>query len=478
MGIRIQPLEIEVPKEDPFKYDLLDRKEQVEALTNVVSNIEGPCVLAVDAAWGTGKTTFIRIWDQYLRNREFPVVRINAWETDFSGNPFVALTSGLTEGFKHCTGQAPTEKIDALKKGAKEVLRKVAPGSIRLLAGMIPVVGAEVGNAMGAYAEEALSDFPGAEKSIKEFRKSLKEVAVALSEEAPNRPLVVFIDELDRCRPSYAIEFLEVAKHLFSVDKVVFVLAVHRQQLAHSIRAVYGAEFDAERYLGRFFDADFQIPSPDRAGFINGLLRATRLDDYFNAPEIATPTTQQVSSRLVKFLGAADLGLRDIAQAVHRLGLVLMSLSPAQQASVAWALVALIIRTLDSNLYYRFTRGEATDQMVVNMLATKLGRPEVRLSQETAWIEAYIILGAQEIATYDGVVNSVTNSPLLDLYETFAKSGLLNDPETDRAIRILRDVGRLKDSVDMRDRPREMGFTIAVKRLELLSGDLRGDGDK
>ena len=478
MGIRIQPLEIEVPKEDPFKYDLLDRKEQVEALTNVVSNIEGPCVLAVDAAWGTGKTTFIRIWDQYLQNRGFPVVRINAWETDFSGNPFVALTSGLTEGFRYCIGQAPTEKIDALKKGAKEVLRKVAPGSIRLLAGMIPVVGAEVGNAMGAYAEEALSDFPEAEKSIKEFRKSLKEVAVALSEEAPNRPLVVFIDELDRCRPSYAIEFLEVAKHLFSVDKVVFVLAVHRQQLAHSIRAVYGAEFDAERYLGRFFDADFQIPSSSRAGFINGLLQATQLDDYFNSVAVATPTAQDVSSVLVDFFGASDLGLRDIAQAVHRLGLVLMSLSPAQQAYVTWALVALIIRTLDSELYKRFIRGEATDRVVVDMLATKIGRPESTLSNKTAWIEPYIILGAQRIVAGDEGVIRADNSPLMDLYKKSEDSGMVSGPDTAHARRVLTAVERLYESDEVSRRPVGVGFTIAVERLELLSGERMEDGDK
>ena len=87
MGIRIQPREIDVPENDPFKNDLLGRKESVEVLTHLVGSLEGPCVLAVDAAWGNGKTTFLRIWAQYLRNRGFPVVEFNAWETDFSGTP-------------------------------------------------------------------------------------------------------------------------------------------------------------------------------------------------------------------------------------------------------------------------------------------------------------------------------------------------------------------------------------------------------
>ena len=96
MGIRIQPLDIEVPEKDPFKNDLLGRKETVEVLTNLAGSIEGPCVFAVDSAWGTGKTTFLRIWAQHLRNVGFSVVEFNAWETDFTGDPLVALAAELS----------------------------------------------------------------------------------------------------------------------------------------------------------------------------------------------------------------------------------------------------------------------------------------------------------------------------------------------------------------------------------------------
>ena len=91
------------------------------------------------------------------------------------------------------------------------------------------------------------------------------------------KPLVIMIDELDRCRPSYAIELLEVAKHLFAVDNVVFVLAVNRAELVHSVKALYGSGFDAEGYLRRFFDLDFQLPEPDRKRFVSDLLKTTKL---------------------------------------------------------------------------------------------------------------------------------------------------------------------------------------------------------
>lgn len=98
--MRIQPFEIEVPADDPFEQDLLDRKESVEVLTHLVSSFDGPCGLAVDAAWGNGKTTFLKIWRQYLLNLGFPVVQFNAWETDFAGDPFLASSTELTDGLK------------------------------------------------------------------------------------------------------------------------------------------------------------------------------------------------------------------------------------------------------------------------------------------------------------------------------------------------------------------------------------------
>lgn len=259
MSIRIQPYDIEVPEDDPFAHDLLDRKETIEVLTNLVGNIEGPCVLALDAAWGNGKTTFLRIWTQYLRNSKFPVVEFNAWTTDFSGDPFVALSTELLKGFDEF--DELKSRVAKTRKFATEVLRRAILGVIRLAtAGVVdvgPSVGTELGNAFAGYAEAKLADYQEAQKSFTKFKRNLEEMADTLAQSNENRPLILVIDELDRCRPSYAVELLEVAKHLFAVDNIVFVIAVNRSELAHSIKALYGNEFDAQGYLRRFVDVDF-----------------------------------------------------------------------------------------------------------------------------------------------------------------------------------------------------------------------------
>ena len=402
MGIRIQPREIDVPENDPFENDLLGRKESVEVLTHLVGNLEGPCVLAVDAAWGTGKTTFIRIWAQHLRKQEFPVVEFNAWETDFSGDPFVALSAELTEGLHEYTDEPLATTIADTKKKAKEFIQWAVPVGIRLATAAIPVVGSELGKTIASYAEDRLSEYQKSQESVEAFRHVLQDLAEQLSK-LKDRPLIVMIDELDRCRPSYAIELLEVAKHLFSVDHIVFVLAVNRSELAHSIRALYGSGFDAEGYLRRFFDVDFRLPEPDRKSFIDAMMDTQQIKRHFGEalqPNIdrADDDAKKARTLLEAFLRASNFSLRQIGQTIHRLGLVFASLRSDKKSLPITAVVALILRTLDAERYYRFCSGEISDRDLVEGV---FERPEIQaLRQEYSGnlFEATVIAAKFELS--------------------------------------------------------------------------------
>jgi len=93
------------------------------------------------------------------------------------------------------------------------------------------------------------------------------------------KPIVVLVDELDRCRPDYAIELLERIKHLFSVNGYVFVFALARDQLEKSVGHRYGEKFDASGYLERFFDFRFGLPDPDLAEYFDFQITKTRLPE-------------------------------------------------------------------------------------------------------------------------------------------------------------------------------------------------------
>ena len=288
--IRIQPEMVEVPPENPFKHDLLNRKTAIEALTNVISNIEGPYVMAVDAPWGMGKTTFIRMWEQYLRDKRFLVASFNAWETDYFADPFSSLSSELLQELENFGKEASVDKnsqvwreqLKKLRAETKTILRKTLP-ILRFLADTAGPSwpGKTAVQIIEAYIEKASNNHPSTRETLKEFRETLSEAARVFTQEAQKGPLVIIIDELGRCRPSYAVELLEIAKHFFSVEHIVFVLAVNFSELSHSVRAVYEEGFNAESYLERFFDIDFKLPDTDRGKFIQSNFQAMRIDQYF-----------------------------------------------------------------------------------------------------------------------------------------------------------------------------------------------------
>ncbi len=483
MGIRIQPREIDIPEDDPFKNDLLGRKEAVEVLTHLVGSLEGPCVLAVDSEWGKGKTTFLKIWSQYLRNQEFKVVEFNAWKTDFARDPLVALSAELTEGVQQYTDQTLAQKIQETRKATKEILQRAVPGVIRLAtAGVLdvgPLLEKELGQAVASYAEDKLSEYQGAQESVQKFRNALQNMANTLFESSEGRPLIMMIDELDRCRPSYAVELLEVAKHLFAVDHIVFVLAVNRSQLGHSIRAIYGSAFDAADYLRRFLDVDFRLPDPDRDAFINAILDATQINEFFERTQdrLARQYADLCRNLLKGFFRAPDLSLRRIEQAIHRLGLVLASLPSNRQAFAVTAVAVLILRTIDPQLYQKFVNGEASDLDVSDVLFGSAGARDLKHGNLGQVFEAVIIAAGREQKVMESYSEESISSDLLQQYENLVSAENSDNPPTKQdlshAHRVIAIVKEVEN--DLRYGEQFVGFKHAVQRLELLSPDLIGE---
>ena len=493
MGIRVQPCEIEIPADDPFRNDLLGRREAVDTLTYLVGNLDGPCTIAVDAAWGFGKTTFLRMWSRHLHNQKFPVFAFNAWETDFSDDPFLTLSTELTEGLQSSDTKLAGEMIEQLKGASREVLRWVVPSAIRFVASQAPLIGVQLGEGAAAFAEERLSRYSKSRTSVQRFRTVLADMATALSDANGNRPLMVMIDELDRCRPSYAVELLEFAKHLFSVDRIVFVLAVNCDQLAYSVKVLYGNDFDADGYLRRFFDLDFKLPTPERRAFIHAQLQATGIYDYFD--QVAEPESHSLNiyaptasarrraghtflSVLFLFFGASDLSLRTVSQAIHRLGLLYASLRSDQVDYGVATTVALIIRTIDPNLYDRFVAGEASDGDVVDSIFDRPGLRTLRYDDLVVSFEAAVILAGLEDEIAKEPRLDTIHSPLWDRYRNWDRTDreLFEEEDADDVARLAetkhaKKVTGIVECMIQQGRG-VIGFGHAVRRLELLSATL------
>ncbi len=455
MAIRIQPPDLEVPEDDPFKNDLLGRKDAAEVLTRIIGNIEGPGAIAIDAEWGAGKTTFLNMWSRHLQKQGFPIVAFNAWETDFAGDPMVALITELAEALGE-------EDSRSLKETANEIAIRILPNLFK----PIPILGNAIAGAVedtiDHFREDRVSTYQRVRDDFRQFKANLSKAAQALSEGHDGHQLVVIIDELDRCRPSYAVELLEIAKHWFMVDHIVFVLAVNRSQLAHSIRVLYGADFDADGYLERFFDQDFILPEPNRQRFVTSLLSTRQLDvvDFNAQGRLDGHVIGAGIGALREFLMLPSVSLRSANQAVNRLGMMLALFNEPAAAVAITSVVALILRMNDREIYMRFIGGEVADITVAEAVFRDPSMSAYRGTRYGAIIEAAIIVACQPDYV-SGLGAEELQSPLLE--------GYVQSPEGTLGSQVVNHVQTM-----WRDRQYRMGlsgFGEAVRRLELLSTD-------
>jgi hypothetical protein len=129
--------------------------------------------------------------------------------------------------------------------------------------------------------EEVIKHHEEAQDEVDQFRSILAGCAQGINERelGSARRLIVFVDELDRRRPDYAVHVLECIKHFFAVDNVIFVIAIDRGALTESICSVYGTGIDADGYLRKFFDYHVGLPPPLYEKFAELLAQSLRLKE-------------------------------------------------------------------------------------------------------------------------------------------------------------------------------------------------------
>ena len=161
--------------------------------------------------------------------------------------------------------------------------------------------------------------------------------------------------------------------------------------------------------------------------------------------------------------------LRTIAQAIHRLGLVFASLRSDQRSFIPMAVVLLIIRTIDSDLYCKFIRGEITESEVVKTVFDRPGVKDLQWKTEGSILEAVVILGAQE-RDNKSFLHTI-KSPLYEKYKNLVDSEPhdLENPDYRRAYEVLQRTETLSRNHSYGD---TLGFKESVQRLELLTPSL------
>jgi hypothetical protein len=346
---------IQVDEKEPFANDLLGRQSEIENLTELLRNVNTPLVLSINGRWGTGKSTFIEMWAKHLQE-DLPVLIFNAWTTDFTEDPLVAFLGEMNIGLEKYLVRAGqvNPAWERAKKIGGSIAKRGIPALARILtAGVLDVrdlVENEAVDIAGSAAEDAVRDYEATRNKISEFKMLLEEVINGIDSSGP---LVIFIDELDRCRPTYAIELLERIKHIFDQKGIIFVLAMDREQLCHSIGAVYGG-IDAVGYLRRFIDLEYKLTIPSKKHFIRQLGIVFNLEGLFfrrTKNGQGEHEYEHLLSVMLKLTETSVLPLREIEQLYSRLSIALHACPHNERISTPLLAFLVFIRHIKPAIY-------------------------------------------------------------------------------------------------------------------------------
>ncbi|WP_424046061.1 KAP family P-loop NTPase fold protein [Neisseria sicca] len=277
-------------------FDTQDEFNRKPIAENIIRLLTSPIDLSpmvIDGGWGTGKTKFCQKLIQFMQEQhpDYRPVYIDAFRSDHSGEPLLALFAKI---IKACTpedtSEQPSEQrkdlTKEIAKAAGFVMKTVAKAAVghvlkqntddlveefqqimngnqdadSLAETVTDAAATIVSYTIDATVEALLKEQIEAEKNLETLRACLKRLATA-------KPIILFIDELDRCRPDYAVDMLEVIKHVFDVENVKVVLVTNTKQLRAAINHRYGAEVDAHKYLDKFLKYSFALPDKVVARF-------------------------------------------------------------------------------------------------------------------------------------------------------------------------------------------------------------------
>ncbi|MBQ2772626.1 MAG: hypothetical protein IJE95_07940 [Methanocorpusculum sp.] len=274
-----------------FADDQLNREYLADYLTTFIRTTlpavnTNSLVLALNSAWGSGKTSFIQMWINKLKKtnvagtdtntksgddedviepkQEFNIIYYNAWENDSCPEAIIPIICSFSQLLE--TSVTEKDKSEKRKEVILNTLKTLGPRVLNAVACGVLHIDSETGREIASCITDSVSeslttDLPrsiyDAYSSTQEKKNAFKDLAKEFATE--DKPLLIFIDELDRCRPTFAIETLESVKHFFDLPNVIFVFSLDSTQLKKSIQAVYG-EIDSVGYLQRFFDYEISLP--------------------------------------------------------------------------------------------------------------------------------------------------------------------------------------------------------------------------
>lgn len=354
--------------------DLLGREKLAENFLKVILS-QNAKVYSINAPWGAGKTYFLKFLENSCKNHNVPFMQYNIWETDYLDNP---LKSILNE-FLNLVLELECNKY--ITKEIKELAKQTKCCTSQFI-DFIKTFGFHFDWVIPSYdgtssVQMGVSKSPSANYDEYDKMKSLKDEIInnlrQIVSSIPGDKIIICIDELDRCRPDYAIKTLEIIKHFFDIDKLVFVLAVDKEQLKNTVKVLYGISANTDCYLKKFVDVEYLLPTPNISMFVKYLIENKyslvneRFQVYNNKPAILIQNHRNewycsyvqeknyLANIIINLAQIYSLELRDIDKIILKLSII-MSCFPENSVLCLPFLIDLIILNIYHSYIYNYIK--------------------------------------------------------------------------------------------------------------------------
>lgn len=242
------------------KDDLIGLDNFLEEFNSIVEN-SSYSVYGLTGGWGTGKSIFINMWERSLTKNNY--IHIDAFAKDYESDAFLVLFGSI---YKYLEQQNAASKqiLKQFFDDSKNFLMNTGKATSKFIFNTLTdkIIGSEslktfISDLLDTYCDDILQKCIEEENIHDSLVKTLEKITVNLS-----NPLYIIIDELDRCRPSFALEMLEKVKHIFSVTKIKFILVYNPEIFDKIIEKEYGLKNGGSRYLNKFIEKTIPIKQP------------------------------------------------------------------------------------------------------------------------------------------------------------------------------------------------------------------------
>lgn len=296
--------------------DKIGISKEVQSFCELVNELHTPVTIAINGKWGTGKSKFVELCIKHIaENNENSIpIYINAWENDHSEDPLVVLFAEILNHAQE-KGLATSAGIQNVKKEFGRFMKAALPALLKIgTAGLVNLKSDEVNEFISSYSESVLDRYFEEKESLLKLKELLKSLIKS------TKKIIVFVDELDRCTPLFAIKMLERVKHLFEIENVIFVFSVDKIQLSAAISKVYGSEYDSTGYLWRFFNLTYELPF--RSGdYVEYLYEYYNFKDLWKLEALSRTdlTSRSLLDPIKTIVSSGNLGYRDCELFMSRL---------------------------------------------------------------------------------------------------------------------------------------------------------------